>query len=51
MDGAAAEAGVSVGTRKADMPLWPGVSLVRAKSSTTSAQVPLVMNILLPLMT
>ncbi len=43
--------GVVVGTRKADTPLWPGASVERANSSTTSAQVPFVMNILLPLIT
>ncbi len=43
--------GVSAGTRKAVTPLWPGASVDRAKSRTTSAQVPLVMNILVPLRT
>lgn len=43
--------GVSVGTRKAETPRWPGASVDRANSSTTSAHVPLVMNILVPLMT
>ena len=39
--------GASAGTRNALTPLWPAPP-VRAKSSTTSAHVPLVMNILLP---
>ncbi len=40
--------GESVGTRKAVTPLGPGPP-VRAKMTATSAQVPLVMNILEPL--
>ncbi len=40
--------GRSVGTRKAVMPRWPG-SPVRAKTRATSAQVPLVMKVLVPL--
>ncbi len=40
--------GESVGTRNAVMPLGPGPP-VRAKMRATSAQVPLVMNILEPL--
>ena len=42
--------GASVGTRKAVTPRGPGPP-VRAKTSATSAQVPLVMNILVPLST
>ena len=42
--------GVSVGTRKAETPLGPA-SPVRANTRQTSAQVPLVMKILVPSMT
>jgi hypothetical protein len=43
--------GVSVGTRKAEMPLWPAVRSVMAKSTMASATGPLVIQFLLPLMT
>ena len=46
----ASKPGVSVGTRNAETPRGPS-SLVRAKTSATSAQVPLVMKSFWPLRT